>query len=102
MSAGRLPDLTSEEEAITYYTAIYYEKLAEKPEVRHNPEDHIILIKEVDELYKRYLTLKGMDESYLPLFLENIDFITKVFTKKREKEEREEKQREYIKSLMKK
>jgi|GEM_PF-4887820 len=91
---GRPPIVTTEEELITHYIGVYYRELSQDPKIRFNQDDHIKLIESINKRYLRDLKLKeGFDEEkFCNKFIESIDFLTKVFSKKKEQEAvREEK-----------
>jgi hypothetical protein len=90
----KVPILNTEADTITYHMGIYYDQIAEKPEIRHDIDKHIALINHVNGRYHKALKYvppgsekEPMDfETYKDSFVDNIDYLTGVFTKKREKE----------------
>lgn len=84
---GRPPIINTEEEAIIWYINLYYKRLGEEPDIRFEEKEHIKLIEGVDKEYKRALRKRENFnyELFEGRFIECIDFLTKVFTKKKEK-----------------
>lgn len=105
----KIPILNTESEVINYYIGQYYTKIGEDPSVRQNQDRHIDLINEINMKYLKALNYvppgsekEPMDyEGYKDSFLENIDFLTGVFTKKREQEEQAKAQEEFKNRLKK-
>jgi len=86
----RLPTIHSAEEAISYHVGLYYEKVTADPMVRRDLDRHRILI---ESLNKRYLSalnkIESVDyEKYKGGFIENMDFLTKVFSKIKERDQK--------------
>lgn len=103
----KIPILNNESDVITYYIGQYYDKVQEDPSIRIDPDKHIYLINEINLKYLKALRYippgtdkEPMDyEGYKGAFLENIDFLTGVFTKKREQARLAEEQEEFKKRL---
>lgn len=94
---ARLPTIKTKEECITWYTNKYYELRALSPGIKRREAEHITLINEVNKQYQLVLK-KYLPEEYeagKELFVENIDFLTKVFTLKKEAENRKEELKQY-------
>lgn len=99
----KVPILNSEAETISYHVSIYYSQIADKPEVRQNTKDHIALINHVNERYHKALKYvppfsdkEPMDfEGYKDSFIENIDYLTGVFSKKRAQDELSERKKAF-------
>lgn len=105
----KIPILNNEEDCITYHIGQYYEKVQEDPSIRLDEKKHEELIAHINERYLKALNYvppgsekEPMDyERYKGAFLENIDFLTEVFTKKREQETFEAAQQELRKRFKK-
>lgn len=90
----KVPILDSEADTITYHVGLYYDKIAEQPEIRHDIDQHLALINHVNGRYLKALNYvppgsdkEPMDfEGYKDSFIENMDYLTGVFTKKREQQ----------------
>lgn len=99
----KVPTLNSEAETIAYHVGIYYDRIDEKPEIRHDIDQHIALINHVNGRYLKALQYvppgsdkEAMDyEGYKDSFIENMDYLTGVFTKKREREALSEKKKRF-------
>ncbi len=95
---SRVPYHETEAEAVNYHTALYYDRLKEEPGLRANEDKHIEFIEHINARYLKALAYEepGLEQSRPPLdfeghknsFIENIDFLTQVFTKKKEKEQK--------------
>lgn len=88
MKTGRPLILNNEEECIHWYIKKYYQELERNPGIRSDIDEHIRLIEQINEEYNKALK-KNKDFNYELFegrFIECIDFLTKVFTKKKEKE----------------
>lgn len=78
----------TEEECIHHYVGRYYEEYAKDPTIRFKPEDHIEMADGINEGYLKDMARnKKFDyEKYAGAFIECIDFLTKIYTNKGEKE----------------
>lgn len=105
----KIPILNNEEDCITYHVGQYYEKVQEYPSIRLDEKKHEELIAHINGRYLKALNYvppgsekEPMDhEGYKGSFLENIDFLTGVFTKKKEQEKQAKSQKELINRLKK-
>ena len=101
---SKIPILETEADTITYHIGLYYHEIEEKPEIRQNEKEHINLINHINERYLKALQYippgsdkKPMDyEGYKDAFIENIDFLTRVFTKQKEREAQQQKAKEFM------
>lgn len=102
---GRPHKIETGEDLIHHYIFLYYKSIDKDPGLRSNDEaHHIQYIYELNARYQYHLQKNPQidQQKYEPAFIECIDFITKVFTKKREREEKERRNREYFQSIIKK
>ncbi len=78
--------LETEEECIHHHVAIYYEEYAKDPDIRFKPDEHIALADSINVRYLKELARnKDFDyDSYSGAFIECIDFLTKIYSKKLE------------------
>lgn len=83
---GRPPILHTEEETILWFIGIYYRRITEDPDIKFEEREHIKLIEEINQEYKASLKKnKFNEELFEGRFIECIDFLTRIFTKKKEK-----------------
>lgn len=88
----KIPILNNEEDCITYHVGQYYDKVQEDSSIRLDEKKHEELINHINVRYLKALKYvppgsekEPMDyETYKDSFLENINFLTGVFTKKHE------------------
>lgn len=95
---GRPPILNIPEEAITFYTSIYYRECEKNAELRFDVNKHIDVISQINTEYQKSLRKNNFNyNKYENCFIECIDFLTKVFTKKKDQEARAEAKKKLFK-----
>ena len=74
----------TEEECIHHHVALYYEEYAKDPDIRFKPDEHIALSDKINKIYLVSLARhkKLNYDGYSGAFIECIDFLTKIYSKK--------------------
>lgn len=80
---------------VQYHVSLYYLKLSREPSIRFNEEKHLALCSLVNNLYQDCLLRNPQFdyESGKDLFTDQVDFLTKAYTKKKAKDLAEEKKK---------
>lgn len=96
-ASGRPPILDNEEGVIHWFTGVYYKELEKEPTISLDLDKNISLIENINEHYKLYLNrYKKFDyEGFEGKFIENIEFLTKVFEKRGKNEELKQWKKEF-------
>lgn len=100
---GAPPKLNTEEEVIHYFIGKYYQSYDKNQDIRFNIDQHIEMIEGINETYQAYLKKKEQFdyEKYKGCFMECIDFLTKVISKKQSQIEQSEKKMKFLSKLKK-
>jgi hypothetical protein len=86
------------EECIHHHVSIYYEEYAKDPDIRFKPEEHIALADSINVRYLKELSRnKDFDyDTYAGAFIECIDFLTKIYSKKQKQEDSLERKKKLL------
>ena len=92
------------EDCIHHHVAIYYEEYAKNPDIRFKPEEHIALADSINVRYLKELSRnKGFDyDTYAGAFVECIDFLTKIYSKKLEDAASSDRKKQLLQKLKRK
>jgi hypothetical protein len=94
------PKYKSIADLIQFYINKYYLKREEIPGLKHSQKEHLNEIEKVSKQYQKQLSKTEWDnEENREQFKKEIDFLTKVFTKQRQEEERKKALQEFKNSL---
>lgn len=94
-------EFETEEDCIHHHVAIYYEEYAKDTDVRFKPEEHIALADSINVRYLKELSRnKNFDyDTYSGAFIECIDFLTKIYSKKLEQESNSDRKKQFLSKL---
>lgn len=98
---GRPHFLNTEEDLVNILVNVYYEKVAENPEIRTDIDASAALVDELDKEYKNQLRRRPeFDyEKCESLFADCMDFLTKVYTKKRKRDEASAEKKAFLQQI---
>ena len=94
-------NLETEEECVHHHVAIYYEEYAKDPDIRFKPSEHIALADSINARYLKslYRNLEFDYELYAGAFIECIDFLTKIYSKKLENAASSDRKKQFLNKL---